>query len=392
MTVNAKTGILCLAILLIDIPVIMAGQSVPDEFVLLKRVMVFEHDAYVLEKVEEICTYRDGYVVKRTPLTSDVLEDAEWGRAEGSGRERRVIKGRATLVRHSLSGGIEAWDRDLYDLWLYFGSDRWNNPTRWQVTEGTLYTARHSDFGVGGQFTIAVRWPIDLMTPGRGAMLDLNSPEGQKISRAWTDFRIDPVGSAMMGGIELAENGYRTSKFPGYRGQGRVYFDFRALDQKRVELLMTIEGRPSLWEYDGTQDTPEWKNRPSMAGKRVMHDPDEPRLAADGWHHKKNLSVTVEGPFLWTQDARHVVAEREGVWCVIGPLDAAEPEARAIGKKDPDHPLFLIEDVHAGKDYLWQGDRLMDRTGRVVQWIARRPKKGNALPDVVEAIVSRRRR
>ncbi len=190
--------------------------------------------------------------------------------------------------------------------------------------------------------------------------------------------------------MTLTESGYRT-KAPGWFEIKEVYFDFRVLDEKRIELLMTMDGKPSLWEYDGTQDTEEWKNRPSRAGETIIRDADEPVLLESGWHHKKNLSVTIDGPFLWIQDPQYVVAEREGNWCVIGPLDAAEPEVRPIITKDADHPLVLVEDVAAKANYFRMGDKLMDDRGVVIERIDTSRPLDNQMREIASEIVLRRR-
>ena len=293
-----------------------------------------------------------------------------------------------SFIRFSLldegGGQGERW----YNLWswpVHLGGI----PMRWAVHGTTLYTAIHADYGPGGQPTSVTRWPIGLMIPGRGAMLDLNDGAARKVADACTGFSINPVSVAMMGGVELTQTGYRQPVATGYRGSG-VYFDFQVLDEKRVELLMTIDGRPSLWEYDGTQDEKGWQER-VIESEKVGTAPSEPRLARRGWHHKKNLSVTIDGPFLWMQDPQYVVAEREGMWCVIGPLHSDEPHVRPIIAKDADKPLILVEDVMAKRNYFRLGDKLMDDRGAVIERVDASKPLDDQMREVVSKVVLRRR-
>jgi hypothetical protein len=142
-------------------------------------------------------------------------------------------------------------------------------------------------------------------------------------------------------------------------------YDIRALDDVRIELYMTADGKLQRWLFDGEK-----------------------------WRLQKNYSVQIHGPFLVCKGGAAAVAEREGHWCLIEPLDADEPRARRIVQKVEDTPLVLVEDVFGRATFFEQQDKLYDERG-VVRWSAPAvldtPAKTKAIADYVCSVRSRQR-
>ncbi len=317
-----------------------------------------------------------------------VAEDNVYGFA----RSEEDTRAGPRFVKMSVSLRGEGAEEGQRDLWGGWGSDRQRISMRWRVVGNTLYMASYSDYGTGGYWAGLARFPLRFLIPyPKPTEAFVHSTPGYPELRGQTtQIRVSPVSWAAGKALTLTESGYRT-KAPDWFETKEVYFDFRVLDEKRVELLMTMDGKPSLWEYDGTQDREEWKNRPSRAGETIIRDADEPVLLESGWHHKRNLSVTIDGPFLWMQDPKYAVAEREGNWCVIGPLNAAEAEVRPIIAKDAEHPLVLVEDVAAKANYFRLGDKLMDDSGAVIERVDASKPLEDQMREVVSNVVLLRR-
>ncbi len=316
---------------------------------------------YSIAASGQVPTKRDAWAVQRvTVAKNNVYAFGKWEGAAKAGPR---------FVKMGVATDGSSHDLRRYDLWGWWWTDCERIPMRWRVGAGTLYTGVHVDHGgpAQGQSATLVCWPLGVLIPGQRAMLV--HATYQKVWDQTTRFSLGPVSGMAVGSIQLTENGYRT-KGPGWYQVKNVYFDFRPLDAVRVELLVTRDGRPSLWEYDGTQNTEEWKNRPSMAGRTIIRDPDDPFLAQSGWHHKKNLPLSIDGPFLWMQNPQYVLAEREGVWCVIGPLDQPNTQVVNIVPKTPETPLVLVEDVHTGRNYFWYNDKLLDAAGRELHTVS----------------------
>jgi hypothetical protein len=148
-----------------------------------------------------------------------------------------------------------------------------------------------------------------------------------------------------------------------------VEYDIRAVDEWHVELLMTADGRPSLWRLHAAADIPRHKWE---------------------WTRLVEYPSTIEGPFLWMRDPLYIVAERDRQWSVIGPIDAEEPQARPIVAKEAEVPLYLVEDVHIGKDYFRSGGKLLDEQGRAVGTIDLSKSPDDQLREVISQVISRR--
>jgi hypothetical protein len=136
-----------------------------------------------------------------------------------------------------------------------------------------------------------------------------------------------------------------------------------------VEVLLTADGRPSVWRLDADAAVP---------------------VGLWPWTRLAEYDTTIDGPFLWMRDPQFVVAEREGTWCVIGPLEAAAPNVRPIVAKDADNPLYLVEDLHSGKDYFRIGEKLLDDQGRPVGTVDLSKSPDDQLREVISQVISRR--
>ena len=336
---------------------------------------------YSIDVSGQVPTQQDAWTVQRVIVAeNDVYAFAKWEGDKKAGPQ---------FVKMRVAANGNSHEGVRYDLWGSWWTNYERIPMRWRVNADTLYTGCHVDNGgpAEGQAAVLACWPLTILIPGPRAMFVHGTY--QKVWEQTTRFGLSPVSGAAGGTIKLTESGY-IGKGPGAFEVERVNFDFQVVEGNRVELLMTIGGRTALWEYDGVQDTEEWKNRSSMVGNRIVADADEVYLRSWGWHHKKNLPVTIEGPFLWMQNPQYVVAERNGAWCVIGPLDVANPPARRIAATNPDNPLFLVEDIHAGKDYFRLGDELMDDTGKTIDRIDSSQSADEQLQQIAQFVISRR--
>lgn len=164
---------------------------------------------------------------------------------------------------------------------------------------------------------------------------------------------------------------------PGLRTQVRpvdLHYDLHPIVEGRLDLYVTVDGDLYRWLFDKTIGS----------GKQWSF--------GDAWQLEAKYDFKLQGPFLFLGTiGKGVVAERDGQWSVIGPLDAEEPDARVIVARDQELPLNLVEDVHAKKDYFRQGKRLFDDRGRFIAAINTLAGHDDQLREVVSKVVARRK-
>lgn len=282
--------------------------------------------------------------------------------------------------------------RDATRFYVFSNSkvDYCADTLRWDVTSESLFISYIGAKSANPQWmrTSLERYPAEALRPNLDLKdaLDSSHPQAQPLDPGarwpvrppgFSD--LTPVASTMgrwqYAPLKPGETGYK----PGEATYGwkpkhtdhipTVEYDIRAVDDWHVELLMTADGRPSVWRLEASPDVPrhEWR-----------------------WMRLAEYPSTIEGPFLWMQDPQYVVAEREGQWCVIGPIDAEKPEVRPIVAKESGQPLYLVEDVHAGKDYFRIGGKLLDDQGRAVDTIDQSKSPDDQLREVISQVVARR--
>jgi hypothetical protein len=255
---------------------------------------------------------------------------------------------------------------------------------RWDVTPGYLFASTvqgrpglHVGAGLGRYPIEALRENLDFRDS-----LDRSHPKAQPFypDRPWVwrppgFYGLEPVSQTLMRfkwdpeRVHSSSHGWGPDFSESANHIPVVEYDIRAIDDWTVELLMTTDGRPSLWRLEASEDVArhEWR-----------------------WNRVAEYASTIGGPFLWMRDPKYVVAERDGNWCVIGPIDAEEPQARPIVAKEAEVPLYLVEDVHIGKDYFRSGGKLLDEQGRAVGTIDLSKSPDDQLREVISQVISRR--
>lgn len=241
--------------------------------------------------------------------------------------------------------------------------------TRWDVTDAVVFATY--EFPIIHQRTgpVLFRYPRSALisrADGRDCLdrsnlgPESNLPGGLP---APNYIGIAPIRAAYMAfdGWKIGDEPIQDGLHVSSKGIPVIHYDIRALNDVQIELYMTLDGKLSKWLYDGVK-----------------------------WTLREEFTVEIEGPFFVRGTGSSLVAERNGEWCVIGPLDAEDPEVIRIIEKDAKQPLFLIEDMHAKKDYFSQGNRLMDDRGRVIGNINAFAAPDDQLREVVERVVSRR--
>ncbi len=243
----------------------------------------------------------------------------------------------------------------------YYLEDVWTQvrmPMAWTISGGAVHTIL--DYGV---LTGMRHWPIAALVPGKNRRHPLGLEKVPFGPARPTVHTVRPILSLASGRYALTETGLDThstdaSAAGSYRD---VFVDLRPLEEGAFELFVAVEGRLSVWSGNN-----------------------------EDWQFMRIVPTPVKKPFLVFDDGRRLVTERNGDWCIIGPLEAAEPEARPIIAKDANKPLILVEDVVAKRNYFRMGDNLMDDRGMVLERLDTSEPLEDQMREVVYKVVLRR--
>lgn len=244
------------------------------------------------------------------------------------------------------------------------------SPLRWDVSNGMVFCTRQSRPAHLHLGPVLSRYPTNALISGPDDGRD--SLDRSKLGQG-TDsptglpppnyIGLGPIRAAYMGldgwqvGDEPIQHGLHTSS----NGIPVVHYDVRALDDVRVELYMTVNGKLSRWLFDGEK-----------------------------WTLAKNYSAIINGPFLVCKEGNAIIAEKDAHWCIIEPLDNRNPAIRQIVKRVPGEPLVLVEDLIAGRNYFQQQGKLYDENAAAI-WSMPVGLEGIArFKSVVDFVFSRR--
>ena len=142
-----------------------------------------------------------------------------------------------------------------------------------------------------------------------------------------------------------------------------LYYDFRGLGKTRLELYVTVKGKIHRWLFDGKE-----------------------------WWLSKIFDVSIDSPFLICNDGNTVVTERDGDWCLIGPLDAEKPTVRRIVEKQEGEPLMLIEDVVTKTNYFEHEGTLLDENGKRLWSVPRATNTPERIKAIAKYVCACRRK
>lgn len=235
-------------------------------------------------------------------------------------------------------------------------------PLRWDTKEHTLFAAREFPASFGPPTPRIFRYPIRALVQRsewsdcleRGELGDeIPSPKSWPAPH-YVD--LDPIRAALLKGM-VVRNDLSAPK------GSAIHYDIRALDATRIELYMTVNGKLSLWLFDG-----------------------------ETWTLRHNYSISVDGPFLICDDGKSIVTKRKDDWCLLGELNAKQPKVQRIVKSSPDEPLTLVEDKMTGINYFEYGGALYDANGVDVCPIPRDADAATRLKVITEFVRSRRSR
>jgi hypothetical protein len=230
---------------------------------------------------------------------------------------------------------------------------------RWDAGDDVIYALREFPSPAGPPKARVLRFPKNALVE-RDEFLDPldrgSLPPARTSPKSWKAphyVDIEPVHSAMVGVIPAAERS-------GMHDASDIHYDIRALDAERLELYMTADGKLQRWLFDGKE-----------------------------WTLQKDYAAEIKGPFLVCGEGNAAVAECDGQWCLIEPLDADEPALHPIVPRVEDEALLVIEDRVTGKTYFEQGYTLYDDRGRILRALPRvpnTPTKVTVISDFVRSL------
>ncbi len=236
-------------------------------------------------------------------------------------------------------------------------------PERWAMAGSTLLATWNIDWlppGMNGPRIVSFPLQAFSVGPDGVGMLDGTLLRSLRKSMG-SEPALEPIGVRSMGlsgwseGDELVRSGLRMGDPPKV-----IHYDFLASGDNRLELLMTADGRLQRWSFDGEK-----------------------------WKLAKEYSVELRGPFLVCDNGASVVAEWEGQWSLIGPLDAAAPQVSPVVKRKEGTPLVLIEDTLVKKNYFELEGKVYDASGVMrgtAPASAETPEKVKAISDLIRSL------
>jgi len=119
-----------------------------------------------------------------------------------------------------------------------------------------------------------------------------------------------------------------------------VHYDFRALDDESLDLVVAVDGRLSRWLFEGEE-----------------------------WRQRRTYNFRVDGEFMILEDGASLVAQREDRWCVFSGFEEGEAKVTPIVAVDGNEPMTVVDDVDAKRSFLHYRDGLYDAEGHVVERI-----------------------
>lgn len=273
--------------------------------------------------------------------------------------------GNTTAVRFYLFG----LDRGVVKPKVLNGVDC---PLRWALSNKMIFVTREFR-GVPPEAPWLLRYPLEALVIRPDGTTEI---EWSKFKRRDPPLRADlgprldytilaPIAWTRMGlegwkeGDGLVVDGLRASQ----AGIPIVHYDVRALDDVRVELYMTVNGKFSKWVFDGKK-----------------------------WTLSTNYPRRINGPFLICNGGSALVAEVDGHWCLVRSFDKQTAEVSQIAKKTDNEPFVLVEDIVARKNYFQYKGTLYDENRVQVSAVPSGSNRLNQLKSVVDSVRSRRQK
>lgn len=240
-------------------------------------------------------------------------------------------------------------------------------PLRWDVRGDTLFCT--SKNLLPNTAPALLRYPVTALVTGpdwadaldRSKLGDPNDTSDGLPAPNYAS--LSPIG-AVNRGIEGWEEGDALVKEGLHvlrSGVPVLHYDIRALDDARIELYMTVNGKLSRWLFE-----------------RKM------------WTLQKYYTGEIEGKFLICDDGESIVAKRDGAWCLFGELEAKQPTIRRIVRSSLDEQLTLVEDKVTGINYFEYGGALHNENGVDVCPIPRDTDAASRLKAITEFVRSQR--
>ena len=315
--------------------------------------------------------------VEEDPIRAPVLQRIEVLREASYAFDFGVQRGPATPALVQLP--IPKDSRILTDIshvYYLFGINkvtyRSDEPVRWSATDGAIFTTY--SFPLIHQRTgpMILRYAKNLLVvrpdDGRGA-IDLTKAEERHRSISGS---LPPnyVGLTPMWAALMRIGGWRIGDEPLCDGLRKstgaiptIHYDIRPLDDERIELYMTVNGKLSRWLFDGEK-----------------------------WTLRENYTVNIDAPFLIFNGGKGIVTKRENIWCLVGDLSEKQAKVQRIVKSSPDEPFTLVEDKVTGIDYFEYGGVLYDENGVDVCPIPRDADAATRLKAITEFVRSQRQK
>jgi len=212
----------------------------------------------------------------------------------------------------------------------------------WSLTDGVLFVGMHGR-GIHTPGTLSVLWRFPVGS-------DAVRPESCYCG-------LDPVSSAWQRTIR--DDAGQLKLLPDF--PRAVFYDLYALDERRVDVFVSVDGQLAKWTFDGEK-----------------------------WQYDHGYQFRVIGPFLIVDGGKSIVAERDGKWSLIRGIERDEPDVRPLTERIEGEPLTLVEDKVEQKNFFLHRDRLLDDNGREL-FIARASRDHtDRLRKVIDFVVSRR--
>ena len=290
--------------------------------------------------------------------------------------EPRGIDGRALVIAYAAPSRVgEMTSAFLFGRNLGIVKPPDARPTqtmqayRWTLGGHTVFATQNIPIpSPKGGVTWALKFSIDLLVaqPDGTAMFDSTKLPGPIMwggGKAIPHIGLEPIGAYHLGlsGWKLGDMPLQSGLRMARAAPKQICYDFCALDDVRLELYMTADGKLSRWLFDGEE-----------------------------WTLRENYSVKVDGPFLICNGGKGIVTKRENIWCLVGDLSEKQAKVQRIVKSSPDEPFTLVEDKVTGIDYFEYRGVLYDENGVDLCPIPRDTDAASRLKAITEFVRSRR--